>query len=662
MAFPFDQISALLWRSRPTKSPRPRVETRRYKAASLRPRDNDISMQGPINSELSAAKARMDGRARFIFPNDSYANAGVEAWVSTAIGPGVKPRFQGPNALAERLHALWHSWGRLVDSDGRCDIYGLQALALRQMILTGEMIFLRVLKGNHLTWRLVPSAMLPTDKTQTLPGGGRIVQGVEIGADGPIVAYHIHKKHPGETMGLPSETVRIPARDVIHCFIPIEAGQVRGVSWLAPVIPKLHELGAIEEAELMRKKVQALFGGFVTSPMPERFPYEDDEDDLLEQEQEELGIIDDMEPGTLYKLRTGESIAFPNMPNAGDGDRVAKAALRAIAGGMGLPYHVLSGDVADANYSSIRTAMIEWRKRIETLQWTVLVPGFLDPLWRAFVNHMVLTGQIRPRRGTDLMAVEWRFPKFPWVDPLKDMQAETLAIDYGLKSRAQVIAEMGYDVEDLDREIAQDRAREARLGLQFGSAASGVAVAEEPAEGSPSATGPASAGSPSRHGSEVLVRLSPHQPASIDVEEMTCTGILSTGAGVTRNDFDGRYLEILSLAQGAVTVAQEGRVSLLNAHRRDSTGDVIGSVFDVKVEADRLIGTLQFSKRPGVAAIFDDVRDGHLRGLSVGYRPLQWADTSDPRTGERIRTVTNWELVEVSLVPVAADGGAVIRS
>ncbi len=359
----------------------------------------------------------------------------------------------------------------------------------------------------------------------------------------------------------------------------------------------------------------------------------------------------------------GEDISFPHLGANPDGDRVALAARRAIAAGLRLPYHVLTGDVSSANYSSIRTALIEWRKHIETIQWTVLVPQMLDPIWRAFTDHMVLTGQIREAPGVDLMAVEWRFPRFPWVDPQKDMQAEILAIDNGLKSRSQVIAEMGYDAEDLDEEIAEDRAREERLGLKFGAADTVLPAApEEPAEGSPLVDGPASAGSPSRHGIEVLTRLSPHSPSTVDEDEMTCTGILSTGAGVTRTDFDGRYLEILSLAPGAVSVAQEGRVSLLNAHRRDSTGDVVGSVFDVRVEQGRLVGTLQFSKRPGVKAIFDDVRDGHLRGLSVGYRPLEWVDATDPRSGERIRTVTNWELVEVSLVPVAADGGAVIRS
>ena len=41
----------------------------------------------------------------------------------------------------------------------------------------------------------------------------------------------------------------------------------------------------------------------------------------------------------------------------------------------------------------------------------------------------------------------------------------------GLKSRTQALAERGYDAEQVDAEIAADKAREQSLGLSFQSAA-----------------------------------------------------------------------------------------------------------------------------------------------------------------------------------------------
>ena len=73
-------------------------------------------------------------------------------------------------------------------------------------------------------------------------------------------------------------------------------------------------------------------------------------------------------------------------------------------------------------------------------------------------------------RRRELIACAWLPPKWDWVDPLKDARAEIEQIEAGLKSRTQALAERGYDAEQVDAEIASDRAREARLGLVFGTA------------------------------------------------------------------------------------------------------------------------------------------------------------------------------------------------
>jgi capsid protein len=65
--------------------------------------------------------------------------------------------------------------------------------------------------------------------------------------------------------------------------------------------------------------------------------------------------------------------------------------------------------------------------------------------------------------------IKWRPDGWPWVDPVKEILAEQLAIRNGLKSRAQSIAERGGDVESVDKEIAEDNARADDLGLIFDS-------------------------------------------------------------------------------------------------------------------------------------------------------------------------------------------------
>ena len=67
---------------------------------------------------------------------------------------------------------------------------------------------------------------------------------------------------------------------------------------------------------------------------------------------------------------------------------------------------------------------------------------------------------------------------------MKDARAEIEQIDAGLKSRTQALAERGYDAEQVDAEIAADKAREETLGLTFGSVPSAAMVPEAPATNS----------------------------------------------------------------------------------------------------------------------------------------------------------------------------------
>lgn len=67
----------------------------------------------------------------------------------------------------------------------------------------------------------------------------------------------------------------------------------------------------------------------------------------------------------------------------------------------------------------------------------------------------------------EFLKARWVAPRWPWIDPLKDRQAEKLAVDSGFKSRSAVIMEEGDVPEETDAHIAADEARATELGLNF---------------------------------------------------------------------------------------------------------------------------------------------------------------------------------------------------
>jgi hypothetical protein len=99
--------------------------------------------------------------------------------------------------------------------------------------------------------------------------------------------------------------------------------------------------------------------------------------------------------------------------------------------------------------------------------------------------------------------------------------------------------------------------------------------------------------------------------------------------------------------------------SVLDAHRQTAVRDVLGSVRSAAVDGRRGTALIQFSARPEVEPLWQDVLAGILRHVSVGYSVEDWAETTE--NGARVLTAVRWTPHEISLVPTPADPGAHIR-
>jgi capsid protein len=98
----------------------------------------------------------------------------------------------------------------------------------------------------------------------TLPGGGRIVYGVEFDGIGQRVAYWLFPEHPGNSAWPTVASQRIPAESVLHIFKPTRPGAIRGASWFAPVLLRFKDFDEYEDATLMKQKIAACLAVFTS--------------------------------------------------------------------------------------------------------------------------------------------------------------------------------------------------------------------------------------------------------------------------------------------------------------------------------------------------------------------------------------------------------------
>ncbi|MCA0871369.1 phage portal protein [Seohaeicola saemankumensis] len=425
-----------------------------------------------INALVASGGPRLLARSRELVVTNGYAANACEAFAANLVGDGIKPSsLIGDADLRDRVQRLWLAWTDEADADGLTDFYGLQAMVAREMFVAGEcFVRLRPRRAEDgllvpLQLQLLQSEMLPFEKTETAANGNRIRCGIEFDAIGRRVAYHFRRRHPGDSTdhgAVIPETVRVPAGDVLHIYRPIDAGQIRGLPHVAPAMVRLFLLDQYDDAELDRKKTAAMFAGFITKTAPEDPMMGEGEADL------DGAAIASLEPGTMQVLLPGEDVKFSSPADVGSSyEAFQYRTLLAVSASLGLPYHLVTGDVRQANYSSLRAELVEFRRRIGQLQHGVIAHQLCRPIWRRWLETAVLAGAIDVGETASALPVQWIPPRWDWVDPLKDIQAQVLAMEAGLTSRRKVVEATGYDIEEVDRENAADAARARDMGLSY---------------------------------------------------------------------------------------------------------------------------------------------------------------------------------------------------
>lgn len=426
-----------------------------------------------INSLLGNHLETLRSRARDMVRKNPYASNIIETLVSNTVGTGIKPQSKAQNAeFRKAVQALWLRWSDEADSHGVHDFYGLQASICRSMIEGGEcFVRFRVRRPEDglsvpLQLQALESEHLDTSVNRILATGNIVRNGIEFNKLGQREAYYLFREHPGEKLLVSNgESVRIPASEVLHIYKPLRPGQIRGEPWLSRVLLKLYELDQYDDAELVRKKTAAMFAGFITRLDPEA-------NMMGEGAANEQGMaLAGLEPGTMQLLEPGEDVKFSNPSDVGANyEAFMRQQLRAIAVGMGITYEQLTGDLTNVNYSSIRAGLIEFRRRCATLQHHVMVFQFCRPVWNLWIELALLSGALPAQdKDNSIKDVKWIPQGFDWVDPLKDQQAQQMAVRNGFKSRSEVISELGYDAEEIDQEITADNNRADEAGFVLDS-------------------------------------------------------------------------------------------------------------------------------------------------------------------------------------------------
>lgn len=437
----------------------------------------------PTASDADGAaqrRARLAYVARDMLRNTPLATRAQSVIVNNVVGTGIIPKIKGgtKSHQAELLDLIErHLDTASIDADGRTNLYGLQRLALNTVVDAGEVLIRRRLRERRdglplsLQLQVLEPDFIDTSRDGVIDGN-EVREGIEYDGIGRRIAYWLFPRHPGGTfrLGRTWESRRVPASEILHIYRQDRPGQMRGVSWFAPVAMTLQDMADHQDAQLMRQKIAACFVAFRISPDADTDPTADIS-----------GLATSLVPGRIQNVAPGEDIRFATPPGVEAYDEFTRTVLRSVAVGMGITYEALSGDLSNVNFSSARIGRMEMAANVESWQWLMLIPQMMQPIGQWIIDQWALERMTRPARGVN---IEWVPPPLRLVDPKTEIISLREKVRAGFASRQSVVRELGYDPERLLEEQIEDAAMADAAGLAFDSDARNAAAgqAAKPAE------------------------------------------------------------------------------------------------------------------------------------------------------------------------------------
>lgn len=475
------------------------VEQRGYEAGK---KNNWLKKFSPAREPHNAAPLsdvqNTRWRAWELYRNNVHARKVVHAIIAHTLGCGLTPESQAVDEdgkpllpFRRRAKELWKLWCRQASykglpGRGGFHWYELQQIQLRSTILSGESLLrFRPVSDRTipLTVELVSSERLADDivapgSAAALPPDHELWRGIEFDSKGRRVAYHLYRRNPSDPIGWFGmhrlEIQRIVEDEIRHLYLAEDEEAERGVSWFAPNLMELRDLGTYKENELMASAVAACVtlgvrrssgqDNFGTQA-PSDWPTTDDDGNNITW----------MQPGQIWDLgKDGDIKGFsPERPNS-EVSNFSDFLLRGVAGSFpGLKPSTVTGNYKQSSFASERSADNDTWRELEQLQdW--MVWNSSEPVWEAFLDASAVAGlfddvlpspEYYATNRERLIYASWNGPVAKSINPKDDEAASALAIRNGTSTIQKEAANRGYNWRENLEELAEYVAYAREQGL-----------------------------------------------------------------------------------------------------------------------------------------------------------------------------------------------------
>lgn len=396
-------------------------------------------------------------RSRDLERNSDVLESVILAFERNVVGGGFKLQAKTDNeSINTQIEELFKLWSR----PKNCDVTQqqsfneiVQMIVRRKKVDGGIIIVMRYIDDGIVPLSLQLYEVDDLDTMIQASSGKRIVNGIEYNEYNRPIAYYLKQYDPyGNYIGT---SERVEARHVLFLFQKKRPSQLREMSEFATTVPRVRDMNQFMEAVSVKERVAALLavlikrvvpgGGSVGRGTPEK----------------RAGYNGKMlAPGMIMELNPGDDVHVVQPPaQAANSAEFIRLQQRLSGSSQGISYEVAARDMSQVNYSSARQGLIEDQKTYLMLQ-QYLIDHFFNPIYEAFVESAILANKISIKdfyvKKESYLKHEWIAPGMKWIDPLKEANANKVALETNQTTLAEIAGSTGNDW----REIIDQRAKE----------------------------------------------------------------------------------------------------------------------------------------------------------------------------------------------------------
>lgn len=389
-----------------------------------------------------------------------------------------------------KIEYAWYDFTQVqnVDISARFNLTDMLHKALDKYLIDGEIAIRIYYTGKY----GIQLQLLDFEAIDYKYNAGNVFNGVEIDGYTKPIAYHI--------LDANGDRYRIPAEQIIHVCNYYDVAKYRGMSFLTPALETLRDINTYNKAEITAAINEATRVLTYESSESYGTAYEGASDltsfNPNAQPEPQDTISPTLEALASSSIRVG-STSIEALPNGVKLNQLSsnhpssaspefqKTFYKRLAAGLGISYLTLMLDLDDSTYSGSRATALLERPTYKRFR-TILIEKILNRVYKLWLTEYLSKNKATMPKidGKYDAYFEFEFMGlgFDYINPKDEADAQVVALNSGLITLTEILAERGKDLEDHLKTLVAEKEKLSQYGINFGAAYASNKPVETPAQ------------------------------------------------------------------------------------------------------------------------------------------------------------------------------------